>query len=413
MDRPIAITGMGAVTAQGVGLVDTWRGVRDSKDALRVWSRLEQEGVLRSIRVAECPALSRPNDLPVYLWDSLSRTQQLACIAMDEALTRAGLPRRLASAPPIGLFLATTVCGMDRNEKYYEQYRRNPETADLSLMKRLEPFGIERLLSRRHGVGAVGMNQVCLSTCVGSAMAIGAACDAIALGECEMAITGGSEALCRVVLSGFHALKVVAPEGCRPFDMNRPGITVGEGAGILVLESLEHAKRRGARPLAYVRGFGVTCDAYHITAPEPEGAQAIRAIRDALNRAEMGPDEIDYVNAHGTGTRDNDSMETRALRAALMTEDGRLPPVSSTKRCTGHTFGAAGAIEAIVCVQAIREGVAPGNAGSVEGDPALDLPIVRGGSRSTEVRAALSTNFAFGGNNTALIFSRDAGVGNG
>jgi 3-oxoacyl-[acyl-carrier-protein] synthase II len=188
---------------------------------------------------------------------------------------------------------------------------------------------------------------------------------------------------------------------------------VGEGAGILVLESVEHARRRGVEPLAYVRGFGVTCDAYHITAPDPAGTQAIRAIREAMGRAGMVAGDIDYVNAHGTGTRENDAMETRALRGALMTAEGRLPLVSSTKRCTGHTFGAAGVIEAILCVQAIRHGMAPGNAGSVEGDPALELPIVRGGSRAVEIRAALSTNFAFGGNNTALVFSRNAGGVNG
>ena len=184
--------------------------------------------------------------------------------------------------------MATTVCGMDRNERYYEQYRKNRETADVELMRRLQPFEIEALLRRRHGIGAPGLNQMCLTTCVGSAMAIGAACDAIALGECGMAIAGGSEALCRVVLSGFHSLKVVAAEGCRPFDKDRPGITVGEGAGVLVLESVEHARRRGVEPLAYIRGFGVTCDAHHLTAPDPEGRQAARAMIDALERGSGG-----------------------------------------------------------------------------------------------------------------------------
>ncbi len=314
MDQTIAITGMGAVTAQGIGVDATWLGVRTGCDVLRPWRgaphRLDGSHPLEKIKVAECPELPRPDDLPLRLWRELSRTQQLACIAVDEALTQARLPRKQTGGQAIGLFMATTVCGMDRNERYYEQYRTNTQTADVDLMRRLQPFEIGALLRRRHGIGAPGLNQMCLTTCVGSAMSIGAACDAIALGECAMAIAGGSEALCRVVLSGFHALKVVAADGCRPFDKDRPGITVGEGAGVLVLESVDHAAKRGLKPLAYVRGFGVTCDAHHLTAPDPEGRQAARAMMDALERAGFSADNIDYINAHGTGTRDNDIMET-------------------------------------------------------------------------------------------------------
>jgi 3-oxoacyl-(acyl-carrier-protein) synthase len=407
MDRAVAITGMGAVTAQGVGVAATWEGVVAGHDALRPWSGLrDSEHPLSKVKVAECPALPRPADLPGRLWKRLSRTQQLACVAVDEALGQAGLPHALSEFERCGLFLATTVCGMDTNERYYAQYREDRENADVDLMRRLQPYEVGTLLQRRHRVRAEGINHVCLTTCVGSAMAIGAACDAIALGECEMAIAGGSEALCRVVLSGFHSLRVVSPEGCRPFDKDRPGITVGEGAGIVVLESVEHARRRGVEPLAFVRGFGVTCDAHHITAPDPEAREGTRAIRDALNRSGLRADQIDYINAHGTGTRDNDSMEARAIRNVF---SERSPVVSSTKRSTGHTFGAAGVVEAILCVQAMREGIAPMNAGSVQLDPTIDLPVVRGESRRTGIRATLSTNFAFGGNNTALVIARDTG----
>ena len=400
---------MGAVTAQGVGVATTWAGVLAGRDVLQCWSGLNDAAhPLGKVKVAECPAIARPVDLPGRLWTKLSRTQQLACVAMDEAIEQARLPHDLGDAGRCGLFLATTVCGMDKNERYYAQYRENPDAADVDLMRRLRPHEIGALLRRRHHIRAEGLNHVCLTTCVGSAMAIGSACDAIALGECEMAIAGGSEALCRVVLSGFHALKVVSPEGCRPFDKDRPGMTVGEGAGIVVLESVEHAKQRGAMPLAIVRGFGVTCDAHHITAPDPEARQGARAMRDALERAGLRPEEIDYINVHGTGTRDNDSMEARAIRKVFQE---RMPVVSSTKRALGHTFGAAGALEAIVCVQAIREGMAPVNAGSIQGDPALDVPVVRGESRHMEIRAAMSANFAFGGNNTALVISRETGGG--
>jgi 3-oxoacyl-[acyl-carrier-protein] synthase II len=190
-------------------------------------------------------------------------------------------------------------------------------------------------------------------------------------------------------------------------------MTVGEGAGMLILEHPDHARARGAPILAYLRGFGVTCDAYHITAPDPAGVQAIRAMRDALARARLQAADIGYINAHGTGTKDNDAMEAAAL-GRLFGAISPLPMVSSTKRCTGHTFGAAGAVEAILCIQALRENCIPPNAGSEEGDgdPAMRLPVPRnhiyaGGERS--LRAVMSTNFAFGGNNTALVFAREEG----
>jgi 3-oxoacyl-[acyl-carrier-protein] synthase II len=299
---------------------------------------------------------------------------------------------------------------MDVTERFYAQYRENVEAADLELMRRIPPAEAEVLLARRHGFGAdVGLRNICLSTCVGSAVAMGAAMDAINLGECDVAMVGGSEALCRVVLSGFHSLKVVAAEGCRPFDRNRPGITVGEGAAVLILERVEHARRRGAEVLAYMRGYGATCDAHHLTAPDPKGVQASRAIRAALDRA--GVEHLDYINAHGTGTRDNDAMEAAALEREF---GDKVPAVSSTKRATGHTFGAAGAVEAIFCMQAIREGIVPANMGSA--DPETGLwkfpdPVVRGRALRKEVRAALSTNFAFGGNNTAMVFSREGSDG--
>jgi 3-oxoacyl-(acyl-carrier-protein) synthase len=344
------------------------------------------------------------------LWSGLSRTQQLACVAADEALLQAGLGRRLAESMRArsGLFFATTVCGMDVSERFYAAYREGPAMADANLMRRIQSAETEVLLSRRHGFGAhVGLRNLCLSTCVGSAVAIGAAMDAINLGECDVALAGGSEALCRVVLSGFHSLKVVAAEGCRPFDRNRPGITVGEGAAVLVIESVEHARRRGAEVLAYVRGFGATCDAHHLTAPDPAGVQASRAIAEALSRAGLSPGEVDYVNAHGTGTRDNDAMEAAALQRVF---GDHIPPVSSTKRATGHTFGAAGAVEAVFCVQAIREGIVPPNAGSLDAEPGLwngNDPVVRSQRLRRDVRVALSTNFAFGGNNTAVVFARE------
>ena len=435
MDLAVAITGMGMVTAQGVGVEETWRGVVAGREVLRPWvgGSFGADHPLAALKVARCvEELPRPGDIPGRLWKKLSRTQQLAALAVGEALDRAHLPRRLEGMR-VGLFLATTVCGMDKNEQFYAQYRVDREAADIDLMRRIEPYEVGELIARRHGIGRVdagrgrwaegtdsALNQVCMTTCVGSAMAIGNAADAIMLGECDVAIAGGAEAMCRVVLSGFHALKVVSAEGCRPFDKNRPGITVGEGSGVLILESVEHARRRGAEVLGYLRGFGVTCDVHHLTAPDPAAVQAGRAIREGLARAGILPGDVGYINAHGTGTRDNDSMETRAIREVFGVAEGLggIPPVSSTKRCTGHTFGAAAAIESIFCVKALREQVVPPQTGTVEQDPLLELPLVKAGhaqgpfpehGTQPRLRAAVCTNFAFGGNNTALVFSLDGG----
>ncbi|NNM88811.1 MAG: beta-ketoacyl-[acyl-carrier-protein] synthase family protein [Phycisphaerae bacterium] len=407
---PIAVTGLSMISAQGKSLRDSWGGITAAGKALRPWSEDPSDN-LGPLLVASCGDLPRPDDLPATLWASLARTQQLAALAADEALTSAGLPRRLGRASQaMGLFLATTVCGMDKSEQFHRQYRENPERTDTRLMRRIQPYEVLAFIARRHRL--TGPRILFLSTCVGSAMAIGAACDAIGLGRVQMALAGGTEALCRLLLSGFNSLRLVAPNGCQPFDAQRRGITVGEGAALLVLESPAHAKARGAQPIGYVRGFGATCDAHHITAPEPSGQWAAAAITSAVRESGLSPGDIGYINAHGTGTRDNDAMEARAISAAFGALGAPVPPMSSTKRLTGHTFAAAGAIEAAICLQAMATGLLPPNAGLAQADVACNLPLVLQ-SRPARTNAVLSCNFAFGGNNTALVFSRQVEMDHG
>ncbi|HTV48645.1 MAG TPA: beta-ketoacyl-[acyl-carrier-protein] synthase family protein [Phycisphaerae bacterium] len=413
--EPIAVTGLGMATAQGLSPQESWQGITSAREVLRPWEGdLPQE--LSHIKVAQCPPLPRPWDLPPRLWNTLARTQQLVCICADEALSAANLPdniphrfshkNRRAATPqisPVGCFLATTVCGMDRTEGYYAAYRRNPDAAPLDCLRRLQPYEILSLLTRRHHL--TGPSYLNLTTCVGSAMAIGAACDAIHCGKIDVALAGGVDALCRLLISGFNSLRVVAADGCRPFDRDRPGITIGEGAALLVLESHEHARQRNAKPLGFIRGFAAACDAWHVTKPDPEGKFAGLAISRAIASAGLAPEQIDYLNAHGTGTRDNDAMEARTIRRVFGDEFEKLPPTSSTKRLTGHTFAAAGAIEAAICLQALAHGVLPPNAGSIEPDPECNLPLVTQ-AVTRPIQTAVSCNFAFGGNNTALVFSR-------
>ena len=402
----VAVTGIGMVTCAGADVATTWAAIHSAPDSLAPW-RGYLPAALQQIRVAQCPTPHCPDDLKPALWKTLARTQQLACAASDEALKSAGLPRTLAFlGKTVGCFLATTVCGMDGNEKFYAVFRSDAAAADSNLMRRIQPYEALELLCRRHRIsGPLYMN---LTTCVGSAMTIGAAVDAIRLGKISMAVAGGTESLCRLIISGFNSLKLVAADGCRPFDQNRRGITVGEGAAILILESLQHAAKRGARPLGYIRGFAATCDAFHITKPDPSAAQAQRAIELALADAGMTPPDIDYINAHGTASRDNDLMESLAIREIWGRAGAAVPPVSSTKRLTGHTFGAAGAVESAICVLAIDRGRVPPNAGCQDPEMAADgKPLLPLALESVEqpVGTALNCNFAFGGNNTALIFS--------
>ncbi len=403
---PIAVTGIGMITTQGLTRSASWAGIRSGVETLRPW---EPRGAgipasLATVRVAQCPPPPCPKNIPLHLWRLLARTQQLACLCADEALRSAALPEKFSRQDaPAGCFLATSVCGMDQSEQYYAVYRRDRDRAPPAHMRRLQPHETLALLARRHHLA--GPCYLNLTTCVGSAMAIGAACDAIHSGKIDLALAGGTEALCRLILTGFHSLRLLAADGCRPFDRNRPGITVGEGAAILVLESLEHAYRRGARPIGFIRGFAATCDAHHITKPDPGGVYAAAAITGALAAARLAPDQIDYVNAHGTGTRDNDAVEARVLQQVFRTATRPPPPVSSTKRLTGHTFAAAGAIEAAICLLALADGLLPPNSGLRDPDPACDLPLVRRPTAQA-IETALSCNFAFGGNNTALVFSK-------
>lgn len=407
--QPIAVTGLGMITAQGSTAEESWRGIVAARDVIRPWSG-SLPAALRHIKVAACPEFDGPADLPKRFWNKLSRTQQLACISADEALRAADLPaRQISTDSPMGCFVATTVCGMDLSERFYQQYRSNADAADLDLMRRMQPYEVLSLLQRRHRFSGPGYMN--LTTCVGSAMAIGAACDAIHAGRCDVALAGGTEALCQLLISGFHSLRLVAPDGCRPFDCNRPGITVGEGSALLVLESIPSAQRRGVNPIGYITGFAATCDAFHITKPDPTANQAVQAIRQALHAARLTPPGIDYINAHGTGTHDNDATEALAL-AQVYDKFPDIPPVSSTKRLTGHTFGAAGAIEAAICLLALRHGVLPPNAGSLDPDPQCCLPLVRNAT-AKKIATALSCNLAFGGNNTALVLAREMPAGAG
>ncbi len=395
MHDAVAVTGLGMVTCQGIGCRRSWVGVANSCDATTNW-KSELGLKTGSLRVATAPPIPRPLDLPAGFWQSLSRVQQMACMAADEALAQAQLPHRLTNFC-CGCFVSTSVCAMDCNERFYAQYRNNPSAAPMAMLKRVHPFELPQLLVKRHRI--TGAHYMNLTTCVGSAAAIGAAIDAIRCGLVPLAIVGGFDSLCHLLVSGFESLRLISPTTCRPFSPSRDGIVPGEGGAVLILESASHAANRGAKPLGYLRGFGATADAFHITKPEPEGQAAERAIKMALTDANMNLRHIDYVHSHGTGTRDNDAMETTLYQRLFAKRRVRI---TSTKHLTGHTFAASGALETALCLLAMEAGMYPPGPG----------PLIHtaddAATSAADFNTALICNFAFGGNNTAVIVSRSA-----
>jgi 3-oxoacyl-[acyl-carrier-protein] synthase II len=251
----------------------------------------------------------------------------------------------------------------------------------------------------------MGPKTTFMTACSSGATAIGYARDLIRLGAAEVMVCGGTEPLCRITYSAFNALQAVDPDYCKPFDRHRRGLTLGEGAGILILESLDHARRRGAGIYAEVLGCGISCDANHMTAPDPEAAGAVSAMTAALADAGIPPADVDYINAHGTATPANDRMEIRGIKTVFGARARRIP-VSSTKSMIGHTLGAAGAIEAVACMLAIEHQFIPPTIHHETPDVDCDLDVVPGKARTAQVNTVLSNSFAFGGNNTALLFGR-------
>lgn len=397
MHDAIAVTGLGMVTCLGLGCDVSWAGIANSCDATTIWP-LDLPPQKQAPRVAAVPRLPRPPDLPTHFWQSLSHVQQMACVAVDEALDQAQLPRRLTHFN-CGCFVATSVCAMDCNERFYAQYRHNPMEAPMALLKRVHPFELPQLLIKRHRI--TGSHYMNLTTCVGSAAAIGAAIDAIRCGLISMAIVGGFDSLCQLLVSGFNSLRLISPSTCRPFSPLRDGILPGEGGAALVLESVQHAAIRDVRPLGYIRGFGSSADAFHITKPEPEGRAARQAIESSLEDACVACRHIDYVHSHGTGTRDNDGMETTLYSRLFGDERVRI---ASTKHLTGHTFAASGAIETAICLLGMRAGIYPPGPGPL----GASAPTIDAGQRHRGFNVSLICNFAFGGNNTAIVASRAA-----
>jgi len=380
----VFITGMGVVSAAGIGVEASLASMAASERNIAPVSLFSSPVKLPVFEVRGVPPRTRPGKM---------RTLDLLEIALAEALASAGLNE--TAGLRIGVALGTTVACQLNDLGFYSSFREKLAAPFESVDGFLEG-NLAEATARR--LGLTGPTMVVVNACSSGTDAIGAALSWLNAGLCDIAIAGGADEMNRIPLAGFKALSVASSEPCRPFDKNRSGLNLGEGAGVLVMETAESAVKRGLKSTLHVCGYGSSADAYHLTAPHPEGEGLIRAVNAALRQANLQPADIAFINAHGTSTPDNDRVEGRALLKLF----GPEIKVLSTKGYTGHTLGAAGGIEAVFTAAGLSKGWIPGSAGFQALDEEIGLLPTLG---KTEIagRYALSTSLAFGGNNSALI----------
>jgi 3-oxoacyl-[acyl-carrier-protein] synthase II len=385
MTRPrAAITGLGAMSGFGAGADLLWSSLLDGRRAMVEQAELTQAG-FKVGPVALCPSL--PLDAP-------ARASQLALSAAREALANAGDPPR---GPRFGIACGTTLGGIGA----WLRAVRGDE-AQLPPRRWTWAGPAQALAEALHVRGPVEVASV---ACASGNAALGAALDLIRAGVCDVVMAGGVDSLHDFVVSGFGCLKAVDLEPCRPFDKSRRGLNLGEGAAFLVVEAEAHARARGAHIRAFLDGYGIAADAVHMTGPDREGRGAARAMNAALSDGRVSAAEVDYVSAHGTATVFNDLMESKAL-ARVLGDRAAATPVNSVKGALGHTLGAAGALEALVCVRTLETGQITPTPGLRELDPEIHLDVVRDQPRAINARVALSTSSGFGGTNAAVLFRK-------
>ncbi len=403
--RPrLAVTGVGLLTALGNGAENTFQRLHSGERGLRQ-VRLFDPGALAGRLVGEVSTLPDFANLPET--SGWSRTDLMALAAAQEALSGAGLA---SGAARLGVVVGGSAGGMFEAERVLARVRSHgrvpgetPESTREAQAALLSfPLSMTAQRVANHFAASAGALTVCCA-CSSGAVALAQAAAWLESGRADYVLAGGADGLCRLTLTGFNALGAVDPNPCRPFDKDRAGLNLGEGAGFLVLETEQHARARQAPIHAWLSGYAVQAEAHHITHPEPSGRTAARLLTRALSHAGLAAEDIDYVNAHGTGTQHNDPMEARALSGALGAELERIW-VSSSKAQIGHTLAAAGAIEAVLTVLALRDGALPPNIGLEQADPECPLRLVRQSGQTAKLRAALSSSFGFGGTGCVLAF---------
>jgi 3-oxoacyl-[acyl-carrier-protein] synthase II len=398
--RRVLITGIGSWNGFGGGVPAFLDALRAGACAIGPMTLFSTDG-FRTHRAAVAPAAEIGGFVPAPLESRLSRSDRMAVASAREAWLASGIAEAGLGSERIGVVVGGTTGGMLEAEDIL----RRRQSGELRRMpaRGLVAMPVHSTADVLAAVfGCRGPRLTVVTACSSSANALGIAADCIQDGRADALLAGGTDAHCKMTYAGFNALQALAPDVCRPFDRRRAGLSLGEGAAMFVLEEERHARRRGANVVAELAGYGTSADAYHMTAPDPKGRGAVAAMRRALAEARLAPQDIEYVNAHGTGTFQNDPIETRAIKTVFGAHARRLA-VSSTKSQVGHCLGAAGAIEILATVLALRDGFLPPTVNLEEPDPECDLDYVPRQARARELRAAVSNSYGFGGNNTSVV----------
>jgi 3-oxoacyl-[acyl-carrier-protein] synthase II len=411
--KRVVITGVGALTPIGNTCQDYWEGLKAGKSGAALITRFDAT-LFKTKFACEVKGFDIGNFMDRKEARKMDPFAQFAMVVADEAIKDSNLPLTELDPDRAGVIWGSGIGGLLTFQEEVKSYARGDGTP------RFNPFFIPKMiadLSAGHisiKYGFRGPNFVTVSACASSTNAIYDAFTYIRLGKADVIISGGSEAaVCEAGVGGFNAMRALSerndsPEtASRPYDKDRDGFVLGEGAGGLILEEYEHAKRRGAKIYAEIIGGGMSADAYHITAPHPEGAGIIKVMENALSEADIAPDQVDYINTHGTSTPLGDLGEIKAIQK-VFGEHAYKMSISSTKSMTGHLLGAAGAIEVLACILAIKEGIIPPTINHFTDDPGLDsrLNLTFNKAQKKEVKVALSNTFGFGGHNASIILKK-------
>jgi len=413
LGRRVVITGMGLVIPTGIGVKTAWKNVCEGKSGIGFITRFDTNGFETKI-AGEVVNFNPESYIDKKEIKKMDLFIHYAIAATKEALEDAQLNITPENSEHIGVIVGTGLGGLPSIEKYHKVLlEKGPG--------RITPFFIPMLIANLASgqiaiqFGPKGPNTCVVTACATGAHCIGDAFRAIIYGDAEAMIAGGTEAnITPLTIGGFNAMKALStrndePErACRPFEKNRDGFVVAEGAGILILEELQFALKRNAKIYGELVGYGYTGDAYHITAPSPDGDGAVRCMRMAIKDAGLKPEDVDYINAHGTSTPLNDLTETIAIKTVFSDHAKRIP-ISATKSMTGHLLGAAGSTEAIFTILAIRDGIIPPTINYEEPDPQCDLDYVPNVARRQPLNIAMSNAFGFGGTNATLVFKKFSG----
>jgi 3-oxoacyl-[acyl-carrier-protein] synthase II len=399
MNKRVVITGLGVISSIGIGWQEFWDSLLQGKSGISSVTSIDTTNHFTH-NGGEVMHFNPRQFIAEDKIQQYNRSSQFAVAAALLAKKDARLSEDLLQPERIGICIGTTTGSIQAIERINDK-RLSQQDVGMNLISQLPPHTTPAAVARE--IGASGPNCMISTACAAGNYAIGHGFDLIRFGRADLIFAGGSDPFSRISFTGFNQFSAVAPEKCQPFDKNRKGMMVAEGSGILVLESLEHAMQRNAQVYAEILGYGLSCDAQHMTQPSVEGVA--RCMINGMKEAGIMAEDVDYISAHGTGTQANDKTESAAIRVVFGERSGKVP-VSSIKSMLGHTMGAASALEAITCALVVKNDIIPPTINFLTPDPECDIDCVPNKARRQPVAIALNNSYAFGGNNASLVLKK-------